>query len=83
MRVEVTHHLEELPGQRYEYDLFRFSDEVLTLVARGYAGTPTEVHFLRIETGSSSQGLTDADLARPLLREAVSYLHSVGKTSVE
>jgi hypothetical protein len=48
MRVEVTHSVDVVPGQRYEYDLFRFSD-----------------------------------LSRPLLKEAVEHMRSVGKTSLE
>jgi hypothetical protein len=83
MRVEVTPSVDTVPGQRYEYDLYRFSDDNITLVARGYSHAPTEAHFLRIETGSSSAGITSADLTRPLLKEAVLHLRSIGKTSLE
>ena len=83
MRVEITHSVDIVRGQRYAYDIFRFSDGSATLVARGYSDAPTEAHFLRIETGSSSAGITSADLARPLLKEAVTHLRSIGKTSLE
>lgn len=83
MRVETTHFVDEVPGQRYEYDLFRFSDGSITVVARGYSSHPTEAHFLRIESATSHVGLTRVDLTRPLLQKAAAYLRSVGRTSLE
>jgi hypothetical protein len=61
---------------------FRFSDGAVTLVARAYSAMPTEAHFLRIETASSSVGLTGYDLTRPLLQAAASHLRSIGKESL-
>jgi hypothetical protein len=83
MRVEHTHHIDEVPGQRYEYDLFRFSDEAVTLVVRGYAHDPAEAQFLRVESATSSRGITHMDLKLPLFRTAAQYLRSVGRTSLQ
>jgi hypothetical protein len=83
MHVETTHHIDDVPGQRYEYDLFRFSDAGVTIVARAYSSSPREAHFLRLETATSWAGLTRADLARPLFQEAAAYLRSAGRASLE
>lgn len=83
MRVETTHHIDEVPGEDYEYDLFRFCEGGVILVARGYSSSPTEAHFLRIETTRSRMGLTRRDLARPLFHEAAAYLRSAGRISLE
>jgi hypothetical protein len=88
--VEHTHHVDRIPAdvarpvvQRYECDIFRFSNDNAVLIARQYSGEPDAAHFLRRELGSDHFGLTQRDLATPLFRSAVSYLRDNGISRIE
>jgi hypothetical protein len=67
---------------KYDHDLFRFSDNGATLIARCYVATPTEAYFLCLELDSSRLGLTPPDLKRSLFSDAVSYLRAEGIRSI-
>lgn len=66
----------------YEYDLYRFTEGDLCLVARSYTDEPDEVHFLRTEEGASWRPVTAADLSHPLSVLARSHLRSEGKVHI-
>jgi hypothetical protein len=63
----------------YEYDIYRFTDGPICLVARIYTDEPDEAHFLRIESNGSPRSLVDSDLTHPLLLAAQAHLHTEGK----
>ena len=86
MKVETSHHIDAsepnadgMYDYRYEYDTYTFSDGTATLIARSYSDEDEEAHFLRIEVNGEPRFITSADLERPLLTNAVTYLHQVGK----
>lgn len=66
----------------YEYDIYRFTDGPICLVARSYTDEPDEAHFLRIETDHGARPLVAADLAHPLLLAALNHLRADGKVHV-
>jgi hypothetical protein len=89
MRVESSHHIDSsepdeagLYEWRYEYDLIKFIEAELVLVARSYADSPEEAHLLRIEERNAVRGVTTADLSGPLAVQAIAYLRNIGKKSV-
>lgn len=86
MKVESTHHVDASERDargfyqwRYEYDIHRFTEGEVTLVARSYVDEPQEAHFLRTEEGGTSRFVSESDVATPLFREAVDYLRRSGK----
>lgn len=88
MNVETTHHVDAsepdadgMHSYHYEYDLFSFSDGLVTLIARSY-DNETEAHFLSIEIDGEARLLADADLRMPLFAGAVAHLHSIGKQQI-
>jgi hypothetical protein len=66
----------------YEYDIYRFTDGPLSLIARSYTDEPDEAHFLRVETKGSQRALVEADLRHPLFHLAQSHLRSEGKITL-
>jgi hypothetical protein len=66
----------------YEYEIYRFTDVALCLVARSYTDALDEAHFLRIESSEHPRLLTDADLLSPLFVAAQTYLRGIGKTQL-
>ena len=66
----------------YEYDIYRFTDGPICLIARSYTDEPDEAHFLRVEINGSRRALIDSDLSHPLFLEAQSHLHSEGKVQL-
>lgn len=89
MQVETTHHVEasepDAEGNfewHYEYDLFRFSDGKLTLLARSYTSDPDEAHFLRAESSGKARMLTSKDISGTLFREARLHLGKAGKEKI-
>lgn len=87
MQVEITHHIDAsepntdgMYDYYYQYDLFRFSDGVVALVARSYVDEPEEAHFLSMETDGEQRLLSIQDIGSLFLAEAVSYLRKLGKS---
>lgn len=66
----------------YEYDIFRFSIDRATLVARSYVDENTEAHFLRIEIDGKSRPLTLGDLQSDLATDAIRHLRNSSKTTI-
>lgn len=64
---------------RYEYDAYRFSEDGVCFVARSYADTPEEAHFLCVESNGQRRLLADADLGHPLFLAASVHLRGLGK----
>jgi hypothetical protein len=90
MHVAVSHHVDESEPDsagfheyRYEYDIYRFTLEKKTYIARVYDDSPDRVAFLSCEENGRSRRLNAADFACPLLAEAVGFLEARGKTAVE
>lgn len=67
----------------YEYDIYRFTDGPLCLVARSYTDTPDEAHFLKIGVNGSERTITGADLAHPLSLLAQDHLRNEGKVHLK
>ena len=89
MQIEITHHVEtsepDADGNfawHYEYDLFRFTEKGLTLVARSYTSDPEQAHFLRVESSGRHRMLTPKDLSSALLQEAKRFLGKAGKEEI-
>lgn len=89
MHVERTHHVDRIPEdpalpvlQRYEYDIFRFSEGNEVLVARSYSFDQLDVHFLRRESGPEHFGITRKDTTTTLFLSAVSYLRGIGRSDI-
>jgi hypothetical protein len=66
----------------YEYDLYEFSQGSETLHARSYTSEPEEAHVLGIESGGQRGLLAESDLAKALVRAALEYLRTTGKTKL-
>lgn len=86
MLVETSHHIDAgeqdadgLYDYYYEYDVYRFIDGEATLVARSYLDEPDAAHLLRIEEAGVGRLLAQADLARPLVSQALDHLRQLGK----
>jgi hypothetical protein len=89
VEIETTHHVDTGdigggPGQgfRYEYDLYRFTDDTVAIVARSYRDQPEEAHFPRIEADGQMRMLEADDLRRPLFEQAANYLRGIGKVEL-
>jgi hypothetical protein len=67
----------------YVYDLIRFREEDVILVARSYAASPQQAHFLRREVASTPVGLNIQDTRTPMFAAAVAYLRAAGLTELE
>ncbi|GAB2473843.1 hypothetical protein GCM10027082_26520 [Comamonas humi] len=87
MQIECTRHLDASEPDEdgghdyyYEYDIYRFTDGALCLVARSYTDEPDEAHFLNLLEHGQLRLLADADLAHPLLLAARAHLLATGKT---
>lgn len=89
MQVECHHHIdageqdaEGFYDYYYEYDLYHFSLGGFRLVVRSYSDTSTEASLLRLEAAGKVQKLQYKDLARPVVQQAVAYLHQQGKLRI-
>ncbi len=85
MQVAKTHHIDcsergadGLYEWYYEYDLFRFVEGDVALVARSYVDSPAEAHLLRVERAEKPCQLSAADLGSPLAIAAIGYLRDCG-----
>jgi len=90
MKIETTHHIDCSEKSAdgfyewyYEYDLFRFSEGNLTLVARGYTDSPEKAHFLRFEKEGVIVKISEADLRTPLAIAATIHLRSKGREKID
>jgi len=86
MLIDRTHHVDASePDENgkydyfYEYDIFRFTEESVCLVARSYTSEPLEAHFLRVEENGNPRSMQDADLFQPLFLAALAHLRTEGK----
>lgn len=86
MKVERTHHIDSdepdsngLYGFYYEYDIYRFTEDNVTLIARSYIDTKSEVHFLRIERSGGTCLLSNTDRDSPICLKAIEHLKKEGK----
>jgi hypothetical protein len=87
MRVECEHKVDASEAGAdgsheyfYEYDLYRFIDGDLTLVARSYIDEPRRAYFLRTEHHGQTAFLDVDDLRGALAQQARSHLAARGKS---
>ncbi|HYG04869.1 MAG TPA: hypothetical protein VD865_00465 [Stenotrophomonas sp.] len=90
MHIECTHHIDASEPDEdgmheyyYEYDMYRFTDGALCLVARSYSDEPDEAHFLCFEVDGHRRTMTDRDLTNPLLLAAQAHLRAAGKIRLQ
>ncbi|MGH8446674.1 MAG: hypothetical protein ACREVL_15485 [Solimonas sp.] len=90
MKVETSHHIDasepDADGMHewhYEYELYRFSDGGVSLVARSYVEEPEQAHFINADVGGAARLITKRELTQPLFVEALAYLRRAGKTRIE
>jgi hypothetical protein len=90
MKIEQTHQIDcserGADGKYdwyYEYDIYRFTQDDRTLVARSYKDTIEEAHFLRLEVQAKSVEITAKNMSEPLFKQALLHLRSIGKMKVE
>ncbi|CDZ41410.1 Hypothetical protein NGAL_HAMBI1146_43560 [Neorhizobium galegae bv. officinalis] len=90
MTVEVSHHVEtsEPDGDgfydyHYEYDVYEFSDGVLTLLVRAYSDEPEKAALMGWNRGKTRYWLKKQDLHHPLVLEAAAYLRASGKSRLD
>lgn len=88
MHIECTRHVDASePDENgmhkyyYEYDIFRFREGQICLVARSYVDDHCEAHFLGVEENGVTRRLVDTDLNLPLFQAALVHLHTAGKSN--
>ncbi|WP_043309240.1 hypothetical protein [Pseudomonas sp. ML96] len=86
MRIECTRHVDASEPDEdgaydyhYEYDIYRFANEALCLIARSYVDEADEAHFLNVEEHGRARLMRPADLRHPLFIEAAAHLRTAGK----
>ncbi|MBV8247840.1 MAG: hypothetical protein JO200_05275 [Comamonas sp.] len=86
MQVECSHHLDASEADAegffeyyYEYDIYRFTLDGMSLVVRSYSDTCEQASVLRLEEAGKSRPLQPKDLKRPLVQQAREHLQSLGK----
>jgi hypothetical protein len=90
MTVEVSHHIDasEPDGDgfydyHYEYDVYEFSDGVLTLLVRAYSDEPEKAALMGWYRGKARNWLKKQDLRHPLVLKAAAYLRASGKSRLD
>ncbi|MPT11408.1 MULTISPECIES: hypothetical protein [Comamonas] len=86
LQVECSHHIDASEPDAegfyeyyYEYDIYRFTLGNLSLVVRSYSDTSAQASVLRLEEAGRSRTLQFKDLQQPLLLQAKTHLHTLGK----
>lgn len=97
MEITSTRHIEKSePDENgvhdycYEYDIYEFSENGLSYIARSYTDNPLEAHILKKKNDSrwrifgkaKYKILGKADFQNPLFIEAVAYLRKQGKQQI-
>ena len=89
LQVECNHHIDA--GEQdadgfydyyYEYDIYRFTLDRLSLVVRSYSDTSAQASILGLEEAGKSRALQFKDLQRPLVQQAKAHLQELGKQDV-
>ena len=70
------------PADYYEYDVYRFQQGEVALVARSYTDESTGAHFLSVLEQGTRRLLDEDDFQTRLFEEAVHYLKKEGKTTL-
>ena len=86
MTVEVSHYVgasepdeDGLYAYHYEYEIYEFSDRVMTLIARAYLDEPGSAALIGWSKGKHSYPLRKRDSSRPLVMKAATYLRKIGR----
>ena len=89
MQVECSHHIDagELDADGdydyyYEYDIYRFTLDRLSLVVRSYSDTSAQASIHGLEEAGKSRALQFKDLQRPRVQQAKAHLQELGKQDV-
>ncbi|WP_311044002.1 hypothetical protein [Rhizobium bangladeshense] len=90
MTVEVAHHVDASEPDadgfnhyHYEYEIYKFTDGVMTLLARAYSDEPGQAALMGWNEGIKNRLLTKRDLRHPLFLEAVAYFRRAGKYKLD
>ena len=90
MTAEVSHHVDASEpdedgfyAYHYEYDIYEFSDGVMTLIARAYLDEPGSAALIGWSRGKHSYPLRKRDLYHPLVLKAARYLRKIGKPKLD
>ncbi|WP_210199516.1 hypothetical protein [Rhizobium sp. R339] len=90
MTVEVSHHVDAYEPDaegfyhyHYEYAIFKFTDGVMTLLARAYSDEPRRAALMAWNEGINSRLLRKRDLRHPLFLGAMAYLERAGKSELD
>lgn len=90
MQVTTSHHIDAsepdadgFHSYYYEYDIYRFTLDGTSLVARSYSDTPDMAAFLSCEENETTRMLDGPDLNSPLLAEAARFLRARGKSVLQ
>lgn len=90
MTVEVSHHIdasepdaEGFYDHHYEYDVFEFTDGVVTFLARAYSHETEKAGMMTRTEVKRHHLLTKRDLRHPLFLKAAAYLRAVGKSDLD
>ena len=63
----------------YEYDVYYFTEGVMSLSVRSYTDEPEEADFMGIELDGETREIEIADMAHPFFLSAYDYLLAEGK----
>ena len=87
MKVRRTHHIDasELDENGYydyyyEYDVYEFEEDGLSIIVRCYSDTPEEANFLCTKRNGEIGGFRQEHVDTYLFKAAVEYLRSEGKS---
>lgn len=90
MTMAMSHHIDasepDVDGfyeYYYEYDVFEFTDGVMTLLVRSYSDEPEMAALMGWNKGKKSYRLTKRDLLHPLILEAAAFLRTTGKSKID
>ena len=90
MTVGVSHHDDAaepdddgLYTYHYEYEIYEFSDGVMTLIARAYLDEPGSAALIGWSKGKHRYPLRKRDLSHPLVLKAATYLRKIGNPKLD
>lgn len=90
MEIVKTHHIDAsepdengLHDYYYEYDIYAFSEDGVSYVARRYTDEPEIAHFLKMRTGQDWRLLEASDFNTAMFAEATACLRQEGAKQIQ
>jgi len=62
-----------------EYDIYQFTEDNDTLIARSYTDTKSEVYFLQIKRSGTPMLFNETNIDSSMFTKAIEHLKSEGK----